>query len=481
MSGFTLSIIIPCYNEKNHIRQVVESVRQSPIKNKEIIIVDDCSTDGTREMIKKEIEPLVDKVIYHQANTGKGGAIRSGFAAATGDIVIVQDSDLEYDPAEYPKIVLPIANMECNVCYGSRFQNKHYQGYFCNIAANKFLTWLSNIFTHQHLTDMETCYKAFRRKVIQKIELQENRFGFEPEITAKITNLGIKIKEVPISYNPRSLEEGKKIGWKDGLRAIWCIWKYSRHNKHISMCEKRKDSMQSSDQFTSNHALNYWSDNSRLVNFRTYWICRAREKMYRLFDKRLKPQAHHSILDLGTTPDTKLAESNYFEQRYPYPQQLTIASIEDCQNVVEKYSLKEFVYNYSGKPLPFNDKQFDILYCSAVLEHTGTRQDQKLFLDECRRVAHKCFITTPNRYFPIEMHSFIPFLHWLPWPVFQKILKVLGKQFLADIHNLNLLSKADVQKLLGEQSRQHPDEIFYIRTLGWPSNIVIVMDDKQIQ
>ena len=226
--NFTLSVVIPCYNEKNSIHTIVEKVLTAPIKNKEIIVVDDKSKDGTSEILDREIAPLVSKVVHHDVNQGKGGALRTGFQEATGDVVIIQDADLEYDPDEYPLVVMPIVNGECDVCYGSRFLHQAAKGYKANQMANKFLTGISNIFTRQHLTDMETCYKAFKREVIQALDIQENRFGFEPEITAKVSGMGIKIKEVPISYYPRTNEEGKKIGFKDGLRAIYCIWKYRK-------------------------------------------------------------------------------------------------------------------------------------------------------------------------------------------------------------------------------------------------------------
>lgn len=225
---YTLSVVIPCYNEKDNIVKVVRRVRNAPVENKEIIVVDDMSTDGTREIIEKELRPLVSKVIYHEVNTGKGGALRTGFAHATGDIVIIQDADMEYDPADYPRLVTPLICGEAAVVYGSRFLNQKRKGYFANRVANLGLTMLSNLFTHQHLTDMETCYKCFRREVIQSVDICENRFGFEPEITAKISGMGIRIKEVPISYSPRTSEEGKKIGFKDGLRALFVIWRYRK-------------------------------------------------------------------------------------------------------------------------------------------------------------------------------------------------------------------------------------------------------------
>ncbi len=223
-----LSIVIPCYNEENHILPLVNKVLQSPIKNKEIIVVDDCSKDGTRRVLEEQVKPLVSKIIYHDVNGGKGAALRTGFQAATGDVVIIQDADLEYDPMEYPKVVNPIFEGRAEVVYGSRFLNQKRKGYLANRMANWALTTFSNMFTRQKLTDMETCYKAFRREVIQSINIEENRFGFEPEITAKISRKKIRIQEVPISYSPRTNEEGKKIGFKDGLRAIYVIWRYRR-------------------------------------------------------------------------------------------------------------------------------------------------------------------------------------------------------------------------------------------------------------
>lgn len=223
-----LSIVIPCYNEENNILALVNKVLKSPIKNKEIIVVDDCSKDGTRKVLEDQVKPLVSKIIYHDVNGGKGAALRTGFQAATGDVVIIQDADLEYDPMEYPQVVNPIFEDQAEVVYGSRFLNQKRKGYLANRLANWVLTTFSNMFTHQKLTDMETCYKAFKREVIQSINIEENRFGFEPEITAKISKKKIRIHEVPISYYPRTNEEGKKIGFKDGVRAIYVIWRYRK-------------------------------------------------------------------------------------------------------------------------------------------------------------------------------------------------------------------------------------------------------------
>lgn len=226
-----LSIIIPCFNEVNTIEQIVDAVNNSPYPDKEIIIVDDFSHDGSREKLRDLIAQSgkVSKVLYHDINQGKGAALRTGFAAATGDIVIVQDADLEYDPNQYPVILQPIISGKADVVIGSRFMGSepHRVVYFWHRVGNGFLTLLSNMFTNLNHTDMESCYKAFRREIIQGIKIEENRFGFEPEIIAKISKLDCRIYEVGISYFGRTYSEGKKIGWKDGVRAIICIIKYN--------------------------------------------------------------------------------------------------------------------------------------------------------------------------------------------------------------------------------------------------------------
>ncbi len=224
-----ISVVIPCYNEVTTIEAILDAVRASEIRDKEILVVDDASTDGTRDKLRSLDGKAGVKVLFHERNQGKGAALRTGFRAATGDVVIVQDADLEYDPKEYPKLLGPIRAGKADVVYGSRFAGgeSHRVLYFWHYAANKLLTLFSNMFTNLNLTDMETCYKAFRREVIQKIDLREERFGFEPEVTAKVARMGCRIYEVGISYSGRTYAEGKKIGWRDGVRALWCVVRYN--------------------------------------------------------------------------------------------------------------------------------------------------------------------------------------------------------------------------------------------------------------
>jgi glycosyltransferase involved in cell wall biosynthesis len=226
--GFKLSVVIPVYNEEQWVRELVRRVQAVPIP-KEILVVDDCSTDGTRAVLR-ELEAEGVRVVYQPHNQGKGAALREGFRHVTGDVVIVQDADLEYDPAEYPLLLQPILEDRADVVFGSRFIGEsHRVLYFWHSVANKMLTMLSNMFTNLNLTDMETCYKVFRREVLDGITLRSNRFGFEPEITAKIArrrNPSWRVYEIPISYSGRTYEEGKKIGLKDAVSAFFCIVRY---------------------------------------------------------------------------------------------------------------------------------------------------------------------------------------------------------------------------------------------------------------
>jgi glycosyltransferase involved in cell wall biosynthesis len=222
-----LSVVIPCFNEAATILDLLERVRSAPVASKQIIVVDDGSIDGTRALLQGlQADDLT--VLLHERNRGKGAALATGFAAARGEICIVQDADLEYDPAEYPLVIGPILQGKADVVFGSRFQGAapHRVVYFWHRVGNGVLTLLSNMLTDLNLTDMETCYKAFRTEIIQAIRIREQRFGFEPEITAKLARRRCRIYEVGISYYGRTYDEGKKIGWKDGVRAIWCILKY---------------------------------------------------------------------------------------------------------------------------------------------------------------------------------------------------------------------------------------------------------------
>jgi glycosyltransferase involved in cell wall biosynthesis len=224
-----LSVVIPCYNEKATIVSLVEAVRANAGVDLEIIIVDDRSTDGTRELLQTDNHSLGDKVLFHDRNRGKGAAFRTGIEAATGDYVVVQDADLEYDPGDYAKLLEPFTNRGADVVFGSRFvgSQAHRVVYFWHMVANRVLTLVSNMCTNLNLTDMEAGYKMFRREILQKIALEEDRFGFDPEITAKIAKLKCVIYEVGISYHGRTYEEGKKIGWRDGFRVLYAILKYN--------------------------------------------------------------------------------------------------------------------------------------------------------------------------------------------------------------------------------------------------------------
>jgi glycosyltransferase involved in cell wall biosynthesis len=229
-----LTVVIPVYNEAETIHLIIDRVKAALAhKEHEIIAVDDCSTDKTRDKLIQIQEKHSISVYFHEKNQGKGAAIRTGFQHATGDIVIIQDADLEYDPNDYPRLLQPIEDGKADVVYGSRFVGgeSHRVLYFWHSMGNKFLTLLSNMFTNLNLTDMEVCYKVFKKEIIDRITIEENRFGFEPEITAKVARMNCRIYEVGISYAGRTYAEGKKINWKDGVRAIWCILKYNIFHK----------------------------------------------------------------------------------------------------------------------------------------------------------------------------------------------------------------------------------------------------------
>lgn len=248
-----ISVVIPCFNEISTIEAIIQKVLavQLPF-GREIIIVDDCSSDGTREYLKTLGDSREIKVVFHQINRGKGAALRTGFEHASGDIVIIQDADLEYEPQEYSKLLQPILENKADVVFGSRFVGgeSHRVLYFWHSLGNKFLTLLSNMFTNLNLTDMEVCYKVFKRKIFDEIELREDRFGFEPEFTAKVAQLGYPIYEVGVSYYGRTYEEGKKISWKDGFRAIYVILKYGLIGRSTRVSKEASKRIENSQQMT---------------------------------------------------------------------------------------------------------------------------------------------------------------------------------------------------------------------------------------
>jgi glycosyltransferase involved in cell wall biosynthesis len=224
-----LSVVVPCYNEEPTLRRIIEAIRASGVESLEIIVVDDASSDGSVALLEGALAPLIDRLVKHPVNRGKGAALRSGFAHARGEYVVVQDADLEYDPREFGKLLAPIRDGKADVVFGSRFIGGETRRvlYFWHFVANQFLTLATNLFSNLNVSDMETCYKVFRRDLIQGLTLREERFGFEPEVTLKLSRVpDIRIYEVGISYSGRTYAEGKKIGWKDGVRALYCIFKY---------------------------------------------------------------------------------------------------------------------------------------------------------------------------------------------------------------------------------------------------------------
>ena len=228
-----LSIIIPCFNEEKTIEKIINKIKENTDYSTEIIVVDDCSSDNSKNILEKNLKDKIDKILFNDQNYGKGYSIKKGVEISSGDIILIQDADLEYDPSDYKKIINPILNNDADVVYGSRFKGSDITRvlFFWHTIGNKFLTLLSNVFTNLNLTDMEVCYKAFRSEIIKSIDLQENRFGFEPEITAKISKKNIRIYEVGVKYFGRTYAEGKKINWKDGFSAIRCIIKYNLFSK----------------------------------------------------------------------------------------------------------------------------------------------------------------------------------------------------------------------------------------------------------
>jgi glycosyltransferase involved in cell wall biosynthesis len=224
-----VSVVIPCYNERATIARLIAAVRAAPVDDLEVVVVDDGSSDGSRSLLETELVSQVDHLILHDCNRGKGAALRSGFSAATGEVILVQDADLEYNPADYPSLLEPIAQGKADVVFGSRFMGgrPHRVVYFWHMVGNKLLTLFSNMCTNINLTDIESCYKAFRTSIIKGLHFREDRFGFEPEFTALVVRAGCRIYEVGIAYDGRTYAEGKKITWRDGIRALYAIVKYN--------------------------------------------------------------------------------------------------------------------------------------------------------------------------------------------------------------------------------------------------------------
>lgn len=336
-----LSVIIPVYNELHTLRELIDRVRAVEGIDKEIILVDDFSTDGTRNLYP-QLESLVDKIVLHDFNQGKGAALRTGIRYATGDYTVIQDADLEYDPQEYHILLQPVRDNQADVVYGSRFLGgrPHRVLYFWHSVGNKFLTLLSNMFTNLNLTDMETCYKLVRTDIFQSINIEQNRFGFEPEITAKLARMNIRIFEVGISYDGRSYAEGKKIGWKDGFQALWCILRYSR-GRYKDYGKETLKKLSSFDRYS--------------------------EWMYSRFRHHLGKRVMeigcgigNNLNNLATTPDTEIVLSD--------PREDYLAELR--QSYGERPNLS-FVQYDATKPVPDELRQNppDTVVMTNVLEH----------------------------------------------------------------------------------------------------------------
>jgi len=402
-ADFLLSVVMPVYNEKERIEEALAGVLAAPFR-KEVIVVDDGSTDGTREVLARLARPEV-RVVLHEANRGKGAALRTGMAHARGDVILIQDADLEYDPQEYPVLLAPIIDGKADVVFGSRFagHGAHRVVYFWHSMGNRFLTLLSNMMTNLNLTDMETCYKVFTRQALSGIHLVQDRFGFEPEITAKISKRRLRIYEVPISYYGRTYEEGKKIGWKDGVNALWCIVRYNLFPG-----------------VTRGHGLlESWLGNIRA----------------RRIEGIFPPSSlDGAVLDIGCGSFPVFLWKSRFAQRTgidrAYPQETSFWTVRGPIRVVP-FDLE------SPGPLPFPDGSFQAVTMLAVAEHLE-RETLRRTLSEAFRVlapGGMMGMTTPT-----------PFAH--------RIIFLLSRVGLlsreeADEHKLRL-SRGDLRALLAE-------------------------------
>jgi SAM-dependent methyltransferase len=356
----SISIVIPVYNERKTIREIVRRVKDTP-REKEIIIVDDCSTDGTRQILREfDNDPLV-RVFFQNKNSGKGNALRVGFQAATKDVVIVQDADLEYDPQDYEALLNPIDNGRADVVYGSRFlYMEHRVLYFRHMLGNRFITLLSNLFTDLTLTDMETCYKAFKREILQNIELRSERFGFEPEITAKVARLGCVVYEVPIRYYGRSYAEGKKITWKDGIAALGHIIRYSLFDRNfVKDAQAIRGALVSPppDPDVGVDTLEAFEDAHRY----NAWIC-----------ERANPAIGARVLEVGSGIGNIISEilsrGHVTSVVATDLRASSLATLKDRFGHDERLSTQ--VWNAEDPPpQALLDDKFDTVICSNVLEH----------------------------------------------------------------------------------------------------------------
>ncbi len=383
----SLSIVIPAYNERKTIREIVRRVKNTP-REKEIIIVDDCSTDGTRKILKEfSSDPLI-KVIFQPVNSGKGRALQVGFEAATKDIVIIQDADLEYDPDDYEAILRPLEQRRADVVYGSRFlYGEHRVLYFRHSLGNKFLTLLSNLFTDLNLTDMETCYKAFRREILQNIELRSHRFGFEPEVTAKVAKLGCAVYEVPIRYYGRSYAEGKKITWRDGIAALFHILRYSLGDKNFVKDREAIDRVLVSPppkRDVGVGTLEVFEDARRY----NAWIC-----------ERVSNAIGARVLEVGS------GIGNIVAELLARKEVTSVTATDLCAGSLatlhdrfgEDERLQTEVWNAEDPPTPaLLEEKFDTIICSNVLEHIENHEQALKHMKQLLKPDGKLVLLVPS-------------------------------------------------------------------------------------